>query len=220
MAFASTSLSKAVTITDKQIVVASATSMAAGRLILIDGELMQAAKDYVSGTTVNVLRGLGGTATTTHPITSEVVHGLATDYGSLAPSTGTNFPYRPAVVKTSYSADGEIALPTQGSNGLVVLNAVSTTVLTMTLPVPTADMDGVRMTFLSRNGTGAHVLYIGAVAAATSGTGLNGAGSAYDKFTFPAGPVMLELMAYNEAWFIAAAPAITGTVTLLTGGIA
>ena len=41
MAFATTSLSTAVAVADKSIVVASATSVAAGRLIRIDGEMMQ-----------------------------------------------------------------------------------------------------------------------------------------------------------------------------------
>ena len=220
MALASTSLSSAVAVADKSIVVASATSFAAGRIIRIDNEIMKVADNYVSGTTIPVLKGQNGTAVTAHPVTAEVIHGLASDFATQAAQTTSQFTYNPVTIVNSYSADGEIALPAPGSNGFAVLNAVSTTVLTMTIPVPTADMDGTRLTVLSRNGTGAHILYIGAVAEATSGTGLNGAGTNYDKFTFPAGPVALELFAYNEAWFIAAAPAITGTVTLLTGGIA
>jgi len=212
MAFATTSLSAAVTIDDKKIVVASATSVAAGRLILIDGEMMRVAQSYVSGTTVDVLRGQNGTATTTHPITSEVLHGLASDFGSLAPASQTNFPYVQATVKQSYSASGAISLPTPGSNGIAVLNAVSTTALAMTLAVPTADMDGCRLLILSRNGTGAHTI--------TVSGGLNGAGTSYDVFTFPAGPVAIELIAFNEVWYTTTHPGFTGTVTLLVGGIA
>lgn len=220
MAFATTSLSSACAITDKKIVVASATSMAAGRLIRIDNELMKVADDYVSGTTVPVLKGQGGTAVTAHPVTTPVIHGTASDFSSPAAQTTVNYTYHPAQIINSYSASGEIALPPAGSHGYAVLNAVSTTVLTMTLPAPTADMDGTRLTVLSRNGTGAHIIYIGAVAAATSGDGLNGAGTNYDAFTFPAGPVAIELFAYDLFWYTTAHPAMTGTVTLLTVGIA
>lgn len=220
MAFATTSLSSAVAIVDKSIVVASATSMAPGRIIRIDNELMEVASTYVSGTTVPVIKGIGGTAVEAHPASAEVLHGLGSDFGAPAPQTSALYTYHPARIINSYSASGEIALPPVGTHGYAVLNAASTTVLTMTLPVPTADMDGTRLTILSRNGTGAHIIYIGAAAGATSGTGLNGAGSNYDAFTFPAGPVALELFVYNEAWYTTAHPAITGTVTLLTGGIA
>jgi hypothetical protein len=212
MAFATTSLSTAVAVADKSIVVASATSVAAGRLIRIDGEMMQVAKDYVSGTTVNVLRGLQGTAMVAHPVTSEVLHGLATDFTAPVAQTDVNYPFTQATITKSYSATGAIALPAAGSNGIAVLNAVSTTVLAMTLADPTADMDGCRLTILSRNGTGAHTI--------TVAGGLNGAGAAYNVLTFPAGPIMIELVAYNEAWYVPVAAAMTGTVTLLTGGIA
>ena len=220
MAIATTSLSSAVAIADKFIVVASATSFAAGRIVRIDGELMKVADDYVSGTTIPVLKGQGGTQVVAHPASAEVVHGLATDFGDPAAQTSAQFSFHaPTIIKT-YSASGEIALPAAGSNGIAVLNAASTTVLTMTLPVPTADMNGTRLTLLSQNGTGAHIIYIGAVAGATSGTGLNGAGTSYDKFTFPAGPVALDLFVWNEAWYTTTHPAFTGTVTLLVGGIA
>ena len=220
MAFATTSLSSACGVSDFSIVVASATSFAAGRMVRIDNELMLVANNYVSGTTIPVIKGQGGTAATAHPVTADVIHGLASDFGAVAAQATAQYTHNPSVIVNSYSADGEIALPPPGSHGFAVLNAVSTTVLTMTLPVATADMDGTRLTILSRNGTGAHIVYIGAVAAATTGTGLNGAGTSYDKFTFPAGPVAIDLFAYDLAWYTTTHPGMTGTVTLLVGGIA
>jgi hypothetical protein len=212
MALASTSLSSAVAVADKNIVVASATSIAAGRLIRIDGEMMKVADSYSSGTTIPVLKGIGGTKVVAHPATAEVIHGDAADFGDLAPQTDVQYTYVPATTVASYSADGAIALPKAGSNGIAVLNAVSTTVLAMTLADPSADMDGTRLLILSRNGTGAHTI--------TVASGVNGAGASYNVFTFPAGPVAIELVAYNELWYTTTHPAWTGTVTLLVGGIA
>src|SRR5438094_6161812 len=62
MALATTTLSSACAQGDVSIVVASATSVAAGRLIVIDQEEMQVAQSYSSGTTVPVLRGRDGSA--------------------------------------------------------------------------------------------------------------------------------------------------------------
>ena len=212
MALASTSLSSAVAIADKSIVVASATSITAGRLIRIDNELMKVASTYVSGTTIPVLKGQGGTAVVAHPTSAEVIHGDAADFGTQAAQSNAQFTFNPVTIISSYSATGAIALPAPGSNAIAVLNAVSTTVLEMTLADPTADMNGTNLKVLSQNGTGAHTL--------TIASGLNGAGANYNVLTFPAGPIAIDLFAFNEAWYCAAAPAITGTVTLLTGGIA
>ena len=60
MAFATTTLSSAVGTSDISIVVASATSFAAGRLLIVDQELMQVTQAYSSGTTIPVLRGRDG----------------------------------------------------------------------------------------------------------------------------------------------------------------
>ncbi|WP_339647409.1 hypothetical protein, partial [Jannaschia helgolandensis] len=77
MALATTTLTSAVAVDDTSIVVASATSFDAGRLVLVDQEVMQVAQNYTSGTTVDVLRGVNGSATLSHVITSNVVHGDA-----------------------------------------------------------------------------------------------------------------------------------------------
>jgi hypothetical protein len=222
MALTRTTLAAACAAGDNTITLTAAGTMAARLIILIDGELMSSTPAYVNAsTTVPVLRGQGGTSAYAHPITAGVVYGTLSDFTGQAAQSSAQFLYagRP-VIKKSYSASGAIDLPAPGSDLIADLNAVSTTVLTMTIPAPTKEMDGCSLTLVSHTGTGAHVIYIGAAAGATTGDGLNGAGTSYDQFTFPANPVMLTLRAFNSFWFIPACPAITGTVTLLTGGIA
>lgn len=215
MALTETTLSSACAAGDKSIVVASATGFAAGYLVRMDQEIAQVSKAYVSGTTIPLMRGQGGTYANAHPVTCAVQVGAAsdTDWGAQAAQTNVQFPIAgKARTTTSYSASGAIALPDPGSDSFAILNAVSTTVLAMTLAAPTRAMDGTVLRIASRNGTGAHTITIEG--------GLNGAGSGYDVFTFPAGPVMLELVALDLFWYTPTHPAFTGTVTLLVGGIA
>lgn len=84
MARARTTLSAAVAITDTSILVASATSMAAGRVIWIEQEQMVVASNYVTGTTIPVYRGVNSVGST-HPSSAVVEHGLPSDFSSLAP---------------------------------------------------------------------------------------------------------------------------------------
>lgn len=215
MALVETTLGAACAATDASITVASATSVAAGVIIRCDDELMQVAKSYVlASTTVPVLRGRQGTVPTAHPSGAAVEHGVASDaeWGSAAAQISTQFPFVKAVRQLSYSASGAITLPSPGSDGIAVLNASGSTALAMTLAVPTKAMDGCKLKILSRNGTGAHTIEVA--------SGVNGAGGSYDIFTFPAGPVMIELTAFDSLWYTSTHPAWTGTVTLLVGGIA
>ena len=92
MALVRTTLSSAVALADKQIVVASATSIATGRVIRIDQEDMIVDKSWVSGTTIPVLRAIGGTAQVAHVVTAGVVHGLASDYDDPGAQTSTTYP--------------------------------------------------------------------------------------------------------------------------------
>ena len=214
MALVRTTLSSAVALTDKTIVVASATGFTASSLVRIDSEDMIVDKSYVSGTTIPVIRGQGGTATAAHAVTAGIVQGVASDWGSQQIQTDANFPIAGrAKVYNSYSASGAITLPPPGSDGIADLNAVSTTILQMTVADPTKEMDGCRLLITSHTGTGAHTI--------TFANRLNAAGSGnYTVFTFPAGPVAFEVVAVNSKWFAICGPAWTGTVTLLTGGIA
>lgn len=214
MALAETTLSAECAADASKITVASATSVAAGRIVLIDGEQMLVTRAYVNAsTTVPVLRAQGGTKAFLHPSGAAVEHGEASDFGAQPAQIDVAFPIAGRVRDIrSYSADGAIELPSPGSDRLAILNAVSTTVLAMTVAAPTKDMDGCELTICSRNGTGAHTI--------TVASGVNGAGGSYDVFTFPAGPVMIKLVAVDSLWYTPTHPAWTGTVTLLVGGIA
>lgn len=210
MALATTTLSAAVAQGDKSITVASATSMAAGRLIIVDQEVMQVTQDYVSGTTVTVLRGRDGSVQTAHKSGANLTHGLASDFATPSAQTTVTYPtVRPTIV-TSISATSSLTLPAAGSDMRVILNGTS--VITLTVPVPTKDMDGTMLTILG-NGSAAHVV--------TFTGGVGGAGTSYDAFTVNAtGPVAFVVFAANGTWQMITAPAVTGTVTNIVAGVA
>jgi hypothetical protein len=210
MALATTTLSSAVAVTDKSIVVASATSMAAGRFLLVDQEVMKVTQDYVSGTTVNVLRGVDGTVTAAHKSSANVTHGLASDFAVPTPQTVITYPNQRAKQLISLSATATLTLPAAGSDLIVVLNGTS--VIALTIPVPTKDMDGTELTIVS-NGAAAHTL--------TFTGGLSGAGSNYDVITVNAtAPAAFKFVACNALWFVFCGPAMGGTVTNIIGSVA
>lgn len=210
MALATTTLSSAVAQLDTTIVVASATSVAAGRLVLVDQELMQVAQSYVSGTTIPVLRGRDGSAQVAHKVTANVTHGLASDFANPgAQGEATYLTQRPTLL-TSITATSTLTLPPAGCDLRVILNG--TAAITLTIPVPTKDMDGCMLTIIS-NGAAAHI--------PTFTGGVGGAGANYDAFTYNStGTVALIVFAANGVWVMPAAPAITGTVTNITAGVA
>jgi hypothetical protein len=70
-----TTLSAAVTVSDRVIVVASATGFAAGRTAVVDGEAFVVASNYVSGTTIPVQRGANSTGVTAHASGAVVLAG-------------------------------------------------------------------------------------------------------------------------------------------------
>jgi hypothetical protein len=207
MALVRTTLSAAVTATDKSIVVASATSVAAGRLVRIDQEDMIVSKEYVSGTTVPVLRAVAGTAQVAHVSGAGVVHGIASDWDDPAPQTWTAYPTQRPTLIQSITATSTLTLPPGGSDLRVILNGTS--VITLTIPVPTTDMDGCRLTIVA-NGAAAHVL--------TFTGGLGAAGSSYDVVTLNGtGTCGFEAIAANAVWVPIVAVPLAGTVTNITG---
>ena len=207
MALVSTTLSSAVTVTDTSIAVASATSVAAGRFIRIDGEVMLVTKGYVTAsTTVPVLRGQDGSVVAAHPTTAVVVHGDAADWP--VPKTGTNvavsYPSQPSRTLQSYTAAGAITLV--AGDSLHVLNGASA--LAMTLAQPTAEMDGSLMWIVS-NGKYAHTVTV-------AGVGYNAAASGYTVLTFTTNlRGAVQLMAVNKVWCMGCAANMSGTVTAL-----
>ncbi len=210
MALVTTTLSAAVTATAGTIVVASATSVAAGRLLRIDQEMMQVVQSYSSGTTVGVLRGRAGTVSKAHVITVNVIHGSAADFDNPSAQQAVAYALSRPVVVTSVTATSSLTHAPAGSDHRVILNGTS--VITLTVPIPTDDMDGDMLVVIS-NGAAAHVTtYTG---------GLGGASTSYDVITNNAtGQMALVAFAANGSWCIPQAPALTGTVTNITGGIA
>jgi hypothetical protein len=213
MAFTKTTLSTAVAVSDKQIVVASATGFAANQLIKIDQEMMLTAKSYVSGTTIPVLRGQQGSATTTHVATANVITDATSESLWALPAAGGVTSWCPVdrgVTIQSISATSTLVLPVDGSDLRVIING--TTIITLTVPVPTVDMDGT-MLYIASNGAAAHII--------TFTSTLNNAGAGYTSFTNNAsGTLAIQAMAVNGFWTCFSGPAWTGTVTKVVGGIA
>lgn len=211
MALATTTLSTAVAQSDTSITVASATSVASGRLIVVDQEMMQVAQGYVSGTTFNVLRGREGTPQLAHRVTANVTHGLASDFALPAAQTTVTYPLvRARQIISITAATSTLTLPVAGEDMLVILNG--TAAITLTIPVPTKDMDGCMLVIVS-NGAAQHI--------PTFTGGIGGAGGSYDAVTFNAtGTLALMAFACNGLWCMPAAPALTGTVTNITAGVA
>lgn len=212
MAFVETTLNSAMGIDDTFMDVASATSFAAGRLVQVDQEMMLVTKDYSSGTIVNVLRGQNGTRTRAHFITTRVVHSLVSDWPAPMPGTFTNTPLagKAREVRSVTAATSTLTLPTAGTDLYVVLNG--TAVITLTIPVPTKDLDGTLMWIVS-NGVAAHLL--------TFTGGLSGAGASYDIITLNAtAPSAYCFTACNDLWYAVCGPAISGTTTNIAGAIA
>jgi len=209
MALVTTTLSSAVAVDDTSVVVASATSFDAGRLVLVDQEVMQVAQNYTSGTTVDVLRGMNGTATKAHVVTSNVSHGDATDFSTPAAQEIIGYQASRATVISSITATGTLTLPKAGTDARVILNGTS--VIALTIPVPTKDMDGTLLTIMG-NGAAAHTL--------TFTGGLSGAGSPYDVVTTNAtAPMAFTAIACNGLWNSFVATPLVGVVTAISGTI-
>lgn len=211
MALVRTTLASACAAGDSSIVVASATGVAAGMYALIDNEVFFFTRAYVTAsTTVPVLRAQGGGKAQAHASGAGVVFGVAADFAAQAAQTPAQFLIagRPRQF-VSLSATGSLTLPAPGSDLFVVLNGTS--VITLTVPVPTKEMDGTVLTIVG-NGAAAHVL--------TFTGGLSGAGSSYDVITVNATkPISFQAVACNSVWVGMTAIPIAGTVTDVTGTI-
>lgn len=203
MALAETTLSSACAVSDKQVVVASATGIAVGYFMRIDGEEFQVTKGYVAGATiVPVLRGQNGSRATAHGITARVVVGAAADWTqSSAAQTVVAYPIagRARIVR-SYGAAGALDLPTAGNDAVAIINGASA--LAMTLAVPTKDLDGSILTVYGNAGK-AHTITV------AGGLG----GGALNTLTFDsAGLCNFSVMAVDELWVPYPSP-LSGTLT-------
>lgn len=211
MALTTTTLAAAVAASDTSLSVASATGFAARSYVKIDNEFMQIAGSYTSGTSIPVLRGVNGTFAAAHVITANVTAGVGSDWADPSATIVAAYPLSGKRYKVvSYTASGAITLPTSGEDVFAILNGTS--VLAMTVAAPGKDIDGSWL-YIAGNGAAAHtVTYTG---------GLSGAGANYDVVTVNAGaPILLATAAVNGLWISPVTPAMTGTVTNITGGVA
>jgi len=209
MALVETTLSVACAKADKNIVVASATSLEAGRRIVVGGEVMYVTKGYVTAsTTVPVRRGQEGTAHDDHVASTRVVHGGMGDFGTPgAGATITNAPVgRPRRV-VNYSTTATMALPQPGEDLLVVLNS---TAFTLTVPVPTKDLDGCEVTFVGSQSAAYVLEFTG---------GLNGASTGYETITNASSSPAFKVIACNETWHNYVAGGLTGTATNIVASV-
>lgn len=211
MALTTTTASSAIGVNDTSIKVASATGFAANSMILVDQEWMRVAQNYVSGTTIPVLRGQSQSATAAHVSSVNVTVGLASDFAIPGPQAMSQNQVAGRVrTITSYSAAGAISLPTPGTDAMAILNGTS--VLAMTVAAPTKDMDGCELSIIS-NGAAAHTI--------TFTGGLSGAGTSYDVLTVnSSAPIAIKVVACNALWIAYVQTPMAGTVTNLTGTIA
>lgn len=196
-------------VSDVEIKVTSATSVAAGRVLVVDQEVMKVRKNYVTGSTlVPVLRGQHGSASLAHQAGANVTHGDPSDFDNPPAQASTAYPVAGrSQILTSYTASGAITLPNAGEDVIAVLNGTS--VLAMTVAAPGKDIDGCKL-FIQGNGAAAHTV--------TFANGLSGAGSSYDVLTVNAtAPVLLgPFMAVNGLWQAPVGVAMAGTVTNIT----
>lgn len=212
MALTRTTLSAAVAAIDGSITVASATSLAAGSIIKIDGETMKVRKDYVSGTSIPVLRGLDGSVVAAHAITSGVVHSsTAADFGGPPAQAGASVsgPIQRARTVSAYGAAGAITLPSPGQDAVAIINGTSA--LAMTIADPLKDNDG-DILIIVGNGKAAHTV--------TYTAGLGNAGAGVDVGTFDTlGQCSMMLVAANSIWVPLPSP-MSGTLTAIDVAVA
>ena len=213
MALTTTTTAAAVGISDVSVKVTSATGFAVGYFFKIDQEWFRVSKSYDGSSTVIPIdgRGLNGSVAAAHVSGANITVGLPSDFGSPSASVSVAYPLAGLRRKVlSYSAAGALTLPVSGEDIVAVLNGTS--VLAMTLAAPTKDNDG-SFLYIVGNGVAAHTI--------TVAGGFSAASTGYTVFTVNAtAPVMLLMVAVNGKWVTVTAPAWTGTVTALVGGIA
>lgn len=191
MALATTTLSAACALRDKVITVASATSVAVGRFLLVDGEVMRVDGSYVTGSTsVPVLRGRNGTAQIAHVSSANVTHGAASDFQAMAVGVDSSYPANYLTRSViSYSAAGAISFGGAFLN-IAIING--TGALAMTLANPTKDQDGTILV-VTGNGKAAHTV--------TYTAGLGNVGATADVLTFSATQAQgFVLVSANGFW--------------------
>jgi hypothetical protein len=196
MALANTTLAAACTSTDKQITVASATSIQPGLWATCDGEVMQVAKSYTVGsTTVQVLRAQDGTAQIAHPSGAQIqFYREASDMANPGASLDVFTPLagRGRYV-SSITASQEFAPQPGCQDELVLLNGTS--VIALTLVSPLQSHTGKVVTFAG-NGIAAHTITYTTV-------GFGNVGATADLVTFGTTQMnTFQMIAVGGFWLI------------------
>ncbi len=196
MSLANTTLGAACTATDKQLTVASATSIAVGLWATCDGEVFQVTKGYTVGsTTVPVLRGQDGTAQIAHPTGSQIQFYRAAEdipvpgsqLDTIAPIAGRARHVR------SITASQEFAPRLDAQDELVLLNGTS--VIAITLISPPQSATGKVVTFAG-NGIAAHTITY-------TTTGFGNVGATSDLVTFGTTQMnTFQMIAIGGFWLI------------------
>ena len=212
MALTTTTLNGAITANDALIRVTSGTGFAKGEYLRVDDEMMlqTADADSAATTLIPVMRGVNGTAAKAHVTSANVTVGTGSEFTGDSVATASSYPLagrqRRVISKsTTYTVE---LMP--GIDQTLVLNG--TTIIAVTIPVPTKDMDGDELNIVS-NGAAAHTL--------TFTGGLSGAGSSYDVVTINAtAPSAFKVVACNALWVAYCQPPMGGTVTNIIGSLA
>lgn len=174
MALTNTTLAAAVAQGDTSIKVTAATGFADKQMIRVDNEFMATA-GALSGTVVNVRRGLEGTAQVAHGILADVVTGLPEDFP--APPPGHPVPVPPTETgRNTLGVDTTFATADypKGDLTYVITKAAAAAIV---LGAPSKAQNGLRLTFRS-NTAAAHTV--------TYATGFYGDAGSSDIATFAA----------------------------------
>lgn len=201
MALTRTTLSAAVALGDKTVILASITGLQVGMPLIIDREEMRVASVGSAATDpVGVTRGVNGTAAAAHVVTAGAVFGPAADFSTAVPPVAKQAPRQRVV--TSYSAAGAIDIPAPGTDVVAILN--STVALAMTLAVPGKANDGDRLVIVG-NGKAAHTVTL------AGGMGAGSTGYTINTFDTNA-QCAVEYIAANSVWVPCPSP-FSGTLT-------
>lgn len=186
MALVNTSLAGAMSAGATRVSLTSGTSVAVGRFLKVDAELMLVQSAVPDSTTQwNVMRGIAGTSAVAHVALAPAIHGAPADF---------TLPVGPPVV--SYGADGAIAVPVVDT--LVLLTKA--TAAAMTLAAPAVDQTNT-------------VTIAGTVAAANTVTytaGFYGDTTSSDVATFAAKVgASMTIRAQQGKWMVVALANVT-----------
>jgi hypothetical protein len=154
MARANTTASAAIGINDTSILVASATSVAAGRVIWCEREQMVVLSSYVSGTTVPVQRGVNS-VTSTHPSGALITHGLPSDFGPMAATESqgflANWPTMTGRLPVIAGSGATVTLTEAQSGSTVLFDRAAGIVYTLPAPQPGLYFDFEVLTTVTSN---------------------------------------------------------------------